>query len=165
MDYELDINLWSQPNQFYGFPPSPLDSGYNHQEFLQFDTDPQFHGYKLKAIHPQHGSSTRIEVRTPSKTDPLPKEISESSKAKEKAVSALDRKRAQNRAAQRAYRERQERYLTELEDKVGEMKSACSNLSDLNAELMRQLQELTTEKQGLQASYWLLETNQLESPT
>ncbi|KAH8157489.1 hypothetical protein CIB48_g10755 [Xylaria polymorpha] len=55
------------------------------------------------------------------------------------------KRKAQNRAAQRAFRERKEKHLKDLETKVEELEKASSATSDENTQLRSQIEKLTVE--------------------
>ncbi|KAI1737395.1 PAP1-domain-containing protein [Xylaria scruposa] len=55
------------------------------------------------------------------------------------------KRKAQNRAAQRAFRERKEKHLKDLETKVEELEKASSVTSDENTQLRSQIEKLTVE--------------------
>jgi hypothetical protein len=76
----------------------------------------------------------------------LERRASNSSQGSDSAFLAADqrtRRKEQNRAAQRAFRERKERYVKELEDKIKEIEAAhairVSQLEKENADLRKQL--------------------------
>ncbi|KAJ2989659.1 hypothetical protein NUW58_g3358 [Xylaria curta] len=55
------------------------------------------------------------------------------------------KRKAQNRAAQRAFRERKEKHLKDLETKVEELEKASSATNDENSQLRTQIEKLTVE--------------------
>ncbi|KAI1163967.1 PAP1-domain-containing protein [Nemania serpens] len=55
------------------------------------------------------------------------------------------KRKAQNRAAQRAFRERKEKHLKDLETKVEELEKASSVTSDENSQLRAQIEKLSGE--------------------
>ncbi|KAF2460179.1 hypothetical protein BDY21DRAFT_186680 [Lineolata rhizophorae] len=65
---------------------------------------------------------------------------------------AQSRRKAQNRAAQRAFRERKERHVKELETKLAALESASHSLQSDNERLKLALQRAHTENQILRAS-------------
>lgn len=65
---------------------------------------------------------------------------------------AQTKRKAQNRAAQRAFRERKERHVRELEDKVNNLEQASSDLMADNERLKRELARFTTENEILRAT-------------
>ena len=57
----------------------------------------------------------------------------------------MQKRKAQNRAAQRAFRERKEKHLKDLETKVEELEKASSATSNENSQLRVQIEKLTVE--------------------
>ncbi|KAI0540252.1 transcription factor PAP1-domain-containing protein [Xylaria digitata] len=55
------------------------------------------------------------------------------------------KRKAQNRAAQRAFRERKEKHLKDLETKVEELEKASNATNDENSQLRAQIEKLTVE--------------------
>ncbi|KAG9244565.1 hypothetical protein BJ878DRAFT_63621 [Calycina marina] len=62
------------------------------------------------------------------------------------------RRKAQNRAAQRAFRERKEKHVKDLETKLAAMERKSSNVSEENERLRLQLQKAATENKILKAA-------------
>ncbi|KAJ5693081.1 hypothetical protein N7462_002504 [Penicillium macrosclerotiorum] len=75
-----------------------------------------------------------------------------SSEEKESATPAQSKRKAQNRAAQRAFRERKERHVKDLEDKVTNLEQASSTLQADNERLKRELAKYATENEILRAT-------------
>ncbi|KAL4892980.1 hypothetical protein BDV59DRAFT_179204 [Aspergillus ambiguus] len=65
---------------------------------------------------------------------------------------AQTKRKAQNRAAQRAFRERKERHVRELEEKVNSLQQESSTLMADNERLKQQLAKFTTENEILRAT-------------
>ncbi|KAM5475875.1 Fluconazole resistance protein 3 [Microsporum audouinii] len=65
---------------------------------------------------------------------------------------AQNRRKAQNRAAQRAFRERKERRVRDLEQELTEYKQNFSNLLEDNEVLKRQMAKVATENEILRAT-------------
>ncbi|KAG2418708.1 hypothetical protein HFD88_001809 [Aspergillus terreus] len=65
---------------------------------------------------------------------------------------AQSKRKAQNRAAQRAFRERKERHVRELEEKVNNLQQESSTLMADNERLKQQLAKFTTENEILRAT-------------
>lgn len=57
----------------------------------------------------------------------------------------VQKRKAQNRAAQRAFRERKEQHLKDLETKVGELEKASEHTNKENTQLRTQLEKMNTE--------------------
>ncbi|KAI1823718.1 hypothetical protein F4861DRAFT_305774 [Xylaria intraflava] len=65
---------------------------------------------------------------------------------------AQSRRKAQNRAAQRAFRERKERHVKELEAKLASLEAAQSETATENEKLRRAMQKMSTENEILRAT-------------
>ncbi|KAJ5492592.1 hypothetical protein N7539_001338 [Penicillium diatomitis] len=75
-----------------------------------------------------------------------------SSEEKESLTPAQSKRKAQNRAAQRAFRERKERHVKDLEDKVNNLEQSSSTLQADNERLKRELAKYATENEILRAT-------------
>ncbi|KAI1259472.1 PAP1-domain-containing protein [Xylariaceae sp. FL1019] len=80
------------------------------------------------------GKRRESEGKVPKKPGRKPLTIEPSSKRK-----------AQNRAAQRAFRERKEKHLKDLEDKVEELEKASAATNNENSQLRTQMEKMTSE--------------------
>ncbi|PMD57670.1 uncharacterized protein K444DRAFT_533547 [Hyaloscypha bicolor E] len=65
---------------------------------------------------------------------------------------AQSRRKAQNRAAQRAFRERKERHVKDLEAKLAALQQDSVNVAEENERLKLQLQKAATENEILKAT-------------
>lgn len=70
----------------------------------------------------------------------------------ENMTPAQSRRKAQNRAAQRAFRERKERHVKDLETKLASLEAAQQQSSLENERLKRHLQKVSTENEILRAT-------------
>ncbi|PGH13433.1 hypothetical protein AJ80_06301 [Polytolypa hystricis UAMH7299] len=75
-----------------------------------------------------------------------------SSEEKDNLTPAQSRRKAQNRAAQRAFRERKERRVRDLEQELNEYKHNFSSLMEDNESLKRQIAKFETENEILRAT-------------
>ncbi|KAI9733319.1 MAG: hypothetical protein M1834_003403 [Cirrosporium novae-zelandiae] len=75
-----------------------------------------------------------------------------SGEEKENLTPAQSRRKAQNRAAQRAFRERKERHVKDLEAKLSSLQQSQSTLSADNERLKREMARLATENEILRAT-------------
>ncbi|KAJ0340936.1 hypothetical protein COL922a_002880 [Colletotrichum nupharicola] len=65
---------------------------------------------------------------------------------------AQSRRKAQNRAAQRAFRERKEKHVKDLEAKLANLEAEAQQKSTENERLKRELQKISTENEILRAT-------------
>ncbi|KAK2591907.1 hypothetical protein QQS21_010405 [Conoideocrella luteorostrata] len=70
----------------------------------------------------------------------------------ESLTPAQSRRKAQNRAAQRAFRERKERHVKDLEKKLASMEAAQQQASVENERLKKDIQKISTENEILRAT-------------
>ncbi|CAN8100108.1 unnamed protein product [Discula destructiva] len=70
----------------------------------------------------------------------------------EELTPAQSRRKAQNRAAQRAFRERKERHVKDLEAKLASLEAAQQETFSENEKLKRDLQKVSTENEILRAT-------------
>lgn len=73
---------------------------------------------------------------------------------------AQSKRKAQNRAAQRAFRERKERHVRELEEKVSALEQESTTLAADNERLKRELAKFATENEVLRATTGQLASSQ-----
>jgi len=119
-----------------------------------------FHGLPT----PQQGSPDAGTVNTPmavgSVDSGLGGEVDDgrgsrtrsSSEEKDNLTPAQSRRKAQNRAAQRAFRERKERHVRDLENKLSALESSTHSLQSDNERLKLALQRARTENEILRAT-------------
>ncbi|KAF3934404.1 hypothetical protein ABW19_dt0200615 [Dactylella cylindrospora] len=67
-------------------------------------------------------------------------------------AATIKKRKAQNRAAQRAFRERKERHVKELEEKLSSLEATSSTVMSENERLKKELQKISTENQILRAT-------------
>ncbi|KAI9817697.1 MAG: hypothetical protein M1832_004591 [Thelocarpon impressellum] len=75
-----------------------------------------------------------------------------SSEEKEAMTPAKSRRKAQNRAAQRAFRERKDRYLKDVEQKLHALEATSSTLMSDNERLKREVEKLASENEILRST-------------
>ncbi|KPM40442.1 hypothetical protein AK830_g6087 [Neonectria ditissima] len=123
-----------------GFPGPPTPPGQNvyaaqHQQ--------QRHGSVSNTMKPDRGvDSTSDDLNIARGT----------SEDDESMTPAQSRRKAQNRAAQRAFRERKERHVKDLEAKLAGLEAAQQQASVENERLKRDLQKMSTENEILRAT-------------
>ncbi|KAF7131396.1 hypothetical protein CNMCM5793_004567 [Aspergillus hiratsukae] len=83
-----------------------------------------------------------------------------SSEEKDNLTPAQSKRKAQNRAAQRAFRERKERHVRELEEKVSTLEQESTTLAADNERLKRELAKYATENEVLRATTGQLASSQ-----
>lgn len=74
---------------------------------------------------------------------------------------AQSRRKAQNRAAQRAFRERKERHVKDLEARLATLEAEAQHTTSENERLKREMQKITTENEILRATSTLNGQNSL----
>ncbi|KAH6877554.1 hypothetical protein BKA58DRAFT_76919 [Alternaria rosae] len=84
--------------------------------------------------------------------DGQPHQTRSSSEEKDSLTPAQSRRKAQNRAAQRAFRERKERHVKELETKLSALESSAHSLQSDNERLKAALDRARTENDILRAT-------------
>ncbi|CAG8007472.1 unnamed protein product [Penicillium salamii] len=174
MDYSYYNEPRSQPYSLYGLPTPnqqpPQDEAFAplnnfNQNFPGFD--PSFRLDPSQSfVPPPHSPPESFTKHSESSdannqhTDPISFDGDESnladplrSSSEEKdSVPAQSKRKAQNRAAQRAFRERKERHVKDLEDKVNNLETASDTLHADNERLKRELAKYTTENEILRAT-------------
>ncbi|OGM39841.1 bZIP transcription factor (Fcr3) [Aspergillus bombycis] len=134
------------------------------QSYQSFDPSFRFQNPTAAFGHPPHSPPESFSKHSASGSDifgqpteptSLDGELGfgrSSSEEKESMTPAQSKRKAQNRAAQRAFRERKERHVRELEEKVNSLEQASSNLVADNERLKRELARFTTENEILRAT-------------
>ncbi|KAF3761370.1 PAP1-domain-containing protein, partial [Cryphonectria parasitica EP155] len=75
------------------------------------------------------------------------------------------KRKAQNRAAQRAFRERKEKHLKDLEDKVAELEKASQSANQENSQLRAQVEKMTTELNQYKKKLSVMATHRNSNPS
>ncbi|KAI0391695.1 hypothetical protein F5Y17DRAFT_439438 [Xylariaceae sp. FL0594] len=95
----------------------------------------------------------QADVLSLTKHDPDAHRQTGGSNSEEDEVSpAQSRRKAQNRAAQRAFRERKEKHVKDLEAKLASLEAAQSATASENEKLKREMQKISTENKILRAT-------------
>ncbi|KAI9367437.1 hypothetical protein BJX61DRAFT_304863 [Aspergillus egyptiacus] len=151
------------PNAQSGFgdalPQSPPDSYTKHS--ISGSSEPLSVG--------QYPGS--VEGRDDFLADPGLGRSSSEEKDKEKdkeglaAGSPQSKRKAQNRAAQRAFRERKERHVRDLEERVSNLQQESSSLHADNERLKRELARYSTENEILRATTTTNHTTSASNPS
>ncbi|KAI9833334.1 MAG: hypothetical protein M1819_003729 [Sarea resinae] len=172
MDYSY-FTAPPQPYQFIGLPPTPAHTHPLHPEEYSNGSSPlNDHYNQAFQNYEQYKQfeNDRVVGHTPPESNPNPpaslnngdsgisvdfdqeQARRSSSEEKESMTPAQSRRKAQNRAAQRAFRERKERHVKELEQKLSSLEQASNSLHADNERLKRELQKVATENEILRAT-------------
>ncbi|KAF7589790.1 hypothetical protein BBP40_003852 [Aspergillus hancockii] len=145
------------------------------QSYQSFDPDFRFQNPAVSGpfVNPPHSPPESFSKHSASSSDILghhteptsingdPGLVRSSSEEKESMAPTQSKRKAQNRAAltfffryvsQRAFRERKERHVRELEEKVNNLEQSSSDLMADNERLKRELARFTTENEILRAT-------------
>jgi len=161
-----------QPYQFLGLPPTPAHTGSaNSDEFSNSPPD-AFEFQNFDAFN-QHFNANGIQPKPPTPLSQHKPSISNSnhnyemnngdmnddamrrgsnSDDDDNMTPAQSRRKAQNRAAQRAFRERKERHVKDLEAKLAALQKDSASVAEENERLKLQLQKAATENEILKAT-------------
>ncbi|PGH05064.1 hypothetical protein GX51_03162 [Blastomyces parvus] len=141
--------------------------------FQPYDTQLHFDSSTLMGVHsspsPGHfakhvidpqvsdginsGGIARITLENGTEDFPSDKTLPRgSSEEKETLTPAQSRRKEQNRAAQRAFRERKERRVRDLEQELNQYKSNYTSLMEDHRSLKRQIEKVATENEILRAT-------------
>jgi AP-1-like factor len=173
MDYPY-FTAAPQPYQFLGLPPTPAHTGSANSdefsnsppdafEFQNFDAFNQHFNGSGSGIQPkpptplsQHkpsisNSNHNYEVNNGEMNDDAMRRGSNSDDD-DNMTPAQSRRKAQNRAAQRAFRERKERHVKDLEAKLAALQKDSASVAEENERLKLQLQKAATENEILKAT-------------
>lgn len=178
MDYSY-FSAAPQPYQLFGLPPTPATThtpqpedygnGSPSDQYAQFHTfDPSFRFDHSALVEPpqsptqslQRNSSISVNgtetngnaVNGMSLDNGEDQGRRSSSEEKESLTPAQSRRKAQNRAAQRAFRERKERHVKDLEQKLTTLEQTSTSLHADNERLKRELAKIATENEILRAT-------------
>ncbi|ORY10646.1 hypothetical protein BCR34DRAFT_566460 [Clohesyomyces aquaticus] len=173
MDYSTYFGAAPQPYAFIGMQNAFPHSGVDPDTIRSIEPlDAAFLGpsYDAFAAFPHHGLPTSQGSPDPNVAHtPMPvgsvdsgiggevedsraSRTRSSSEEKESLTPAQSRRKAQNRAAQRAFRERKERHVRDLEAKLNALESSTHSLQSDNERLKLALQRARTENEILRAT-------------
>ncbi|KAI0971988.1 hypothetical protein F4678DRAFT_460818 [Xylaria arbuscula] len=165
---------FGQSNNHSQSPHEIYDSFPNHDQFPQnFEQYPQFNHNQTfpgppgpptppnislngqnhtgtNGTHQAKGGHTDILPLT--KQDPDLNRQTGSNSEEDDLSPAQSRRKAQNRAAQRAFRERKERHVKDLEAKLASLEAAQNQTASENEKLRREMQKISTENEVLRAT-------------
>lgn len=143
-------------HQRYSHDFSPLDPHlqYNHNTFVP-QTSPPNRSNNTSVSKGLDSSDSGQPAYLAETHDALPEEFPEvrsSSEEKDGLNPTTSRRKEQNRAAQRAFRERKERHVKELEKKLAELQANYSSSQSDNERLKQELAKVATERDILRAT-------------
>ncbi|KAI0886219.1 uncharacterized protein GGS22DRAFT_125974 [Annulohypoxylon maeteangense] len=142
----------------------------NFESYAHFNQQPQaFPGPPgpptppTQSIHGQNGQSqlqvnglseknSQVDILPMAKPDPDGSRQTASNSDEDDLTPAQSRRKAQNRAAQRAFRERKERHVKDLEAKLANLEAQQHQTASENEKLKRDLQKMSTENEILRAT-------------
>ncbi|TAQ88578.1 hypothetical protein B7494_g3102 [Chlorociboria aeruginascens] len=172
----------AQPYQFIGLPPTPemINSGHSDDfsnsppvcsrhpltchPLTEQDTFEQFPGYDAfnfvnHLAKPPSPPSTQPAPKssTTNHAFEMPLDLNNDAARRESnsdddMTPAQSRRKEQNRAAQRAFRERKERHVKDLEAKLAALEKNSASVAEENSRLKLQLQRAATENEILKAT-------------
>ncbi|KAJ8058843.1 hypothetical protein OCU04_011826 [Sclerotinia nivalis] len=140
----------SNSDEFSNSPPDALE------QFQPYDYANQYNPRVPQATTPLSHHKPSIVQPTYSEmpTDMIDDAMRRGSNSddEENLTPAQSRRKAQNRQAQRAFRERKERHVKELEAKLAELEKNTGNLTQENERLKLKLAKAATENEILKAT-------------
>ncbi|KAF7555417.1 hypothetical protein G7046_g6569 [Stylonectria norvegica] len=140
-----------QPAPGFPGPPTPPN---NHSVFSGQQHQPQ-HQLRNGSVSNGVGAIPGADIMTLPTSDAGlddPNQARGGSEDDDSMTPAQSRRKAQNRAAQRAFRERKERHVKDLEVKLADLEAAQQQVSLENERLKRDLQKVSTENEILRAT-------------
>ncbi|KAK3941909.1 fluconazole resistance protein 3 [Diplogelasinospora grovesii] len=162
-----DFNTTSPPEVYEQLP-----NGIPQEQFQSFDNyapfnpqaafpgpptppnqHPAVHGQPINgSAHHAHPGAD-VLIMTKSEAEDLAQNRRQGSNSEEDELTpAQSRRKAQNRAAQRAFRERKERHVKDLENRLQQLEEAQQQAATENERLKRDLQKMSTENEILRAT-------------
>ncbi|KAH8167883.1 hypothetical protein CIB48_g402 [Xylaria polymorpha] len=133
---------FNHPNQNFPGPPGPPTPP-------NLPLNGQSHG-SINGAH--QAKSSQADILPLAKSDPDTNRQTGSNSEEDDLSPAQSRRKAQNRAAQRAFRERKERHVKDLEAKLASLEAAQSQTATENEKLRREMQKISTENEILRAT-------------
>lgn len=140
------IDSYTDPTAFHSF-----DQSYQFQPMAP--QQPQSPPHSLHASSLPGGLSTENSNETPIDIEGFEQANAPRSSDEEKELTpAQNRRKAQNRAAQRAFRERKERHVRDLEVKLSSLSATNTQISSEKERLQREVERLATQNEILRAT-------------
>ncbi|KAI2637968.1 hypothetical protein GGS26DRAFT_435488 [Hypomontagnella submonticulosa] len=132
--------------QAFPGPPGPPTPPTTHPMHGQ-------NGQSQPQINPTSGvKGNPADILPMAKPDPDANRQTASNSDEDDLTPAQSRRKAQNRAAQRAFRERKERHVKDLEAKLANLEAQQHQTASENEKLKRDLQKMSTENEILRAT-------------
>jgi hypothetical protein len=171
MDYPYFASA-PQPYQFLGLPPTPAHTNSGNsdefsngsppdafEQFQTFDAYNQFNANVMpKPPTPQSHNKPSVSAAVNNNFD-IGMDMNDdamrrgsNSDDEDNMTPAQSRRKAQNRAAQRAFRERKERHVKDLEAKLATLEKNSATVAEENERLKRDLHKAATENEILKAT-------------
>ncbi|KAI0911320.1 hypothetical protein F4823DRAFT_316331 [Ustulina deusta] len=153
--HDADAHFWDLKLQHSSFPESPT-TGSHESPYLRDSPVPEPRGQTNDETSPQSFQSAQTTQSTqssqPTQTKPpetplKPKRRREN-RYKNAPPSVISRRRAQNRASQRAYRERKDQRIKDLEENIEELRKVNEDLRHAYEDARRQILMLQTQQQN-----------------
>ncbi|SLM34631.1 bzip transcription factor, partial [Lasallia pustulata] len=141
--YHAPNNSYQAYNTTFHYNPHPLVPQTQRQSPPPPQNPPSL-GHSFDSDNPNRVAN---DYDNPEQSQPR-----SSSEEKESLTPAQSRRKAQNRAAQRAFRERKERHVKDLETKLNSLEAHSSTLLTDNERLKRELARLSTQNEILRAT-------------
>ncbi|RYP53221.1 hypothetical protein DL768_001725 [Monosporascus sp. mg162] len=163
-----DYNNQSPPEVYDGYQNN--DQLHNFDQYGPFNHQAQQHAFQgppgpptpptqpvqarnlSQSNGPAKNHQPQVDMIPMAKSDPDGSRQTGSNSDDEDLTPAQSRRKAQNRAAQRAFRERKERHVKDLEAKLASLEAAQSQTASENEKLKRDLQKINTENEILRAT-------------
>ncbi|RYP77800.1 hypothetical protein DL771_000897 [Monosporascus sp. 5C6A] len=163
-----DYNNQSPPEVYDSYQNN--DQLHNFDQYGQFNHQAQQHAFQgppgpptpptqpaqARSLSQSNGSAKnhqpQVDMMPMAKSDPDGSRQTGSNSDDEDLTPAQSRRKAQNRAAQRAFRERKERHVKDLEAKLASLEAAQNQTASENEKLKRDLQKISTENEILRAT-------------
>jgi AP-1-like factor len=155
-DFPPAFGAHHQPGSRYPGPPTPPNQpvfGHNQSHHQQQQQQQRHHNDGMNDA--SNGLVHNLSPPHNDKSDPSSLDdpnARNGSDDDDSLTPAQSRRKAQNRAAQRAFRERKEKHVKDLEAKLADLEAAQQHASKENERLKRDLQKMSTENEILRAT-------------
>ncbi|KAI1493971.1 hypothetical protein F4809DRAFT_660304 [Biscogniauxia mediterranea] len=149
--FQQNFDQYGQFNQTQTFPgpPGPPTPPTHHS--IHSQNQVQVNGVNGNGSQ-QQVKNHQADILPLAKPDPDANRQTGSNSDEDELTPAQSRRKAQNRAAQRAFRERKEKHVKDLEAKLASLEAAQQETASENEKLKRDLQKMSTENEILRAT-------------